>query len=380
MKSGHFLTIALSILSMSADTMSSKVPMTELSCIERIKTNAVRDQIDLSVLPFLSEALTSISEISVPLKQSLPDFKNATRIDTHVHPIPTWFRELQPLAAGRETPLWDIISHIKFMAEHNIKRSILCISTPQANAFLGDQKKTIALVRLLNEYVAELVRVFPDRFSWMAVTALPYVEESVREARYSLDELGAIGVGVLTNHEGMYPGDEKFDGFWQYLQGRQSEREVVFVHPTDPVIRLEDGSLVNSKPCRCPLAARCSYKRGLNDGIAPLRAGLGEFYFETARAISSITANRTILKYPHLHWRISHGAGAFPDIEARFLLGFPKEADEARKIYATRFWYDSAGPVYPRQIKGLLAQDVPISQLVFGTVILPLLLCTSVRY
>jgi len=73
------------------------------------------------------------------------------------------------------------------------------------------------------------------------------------------------------------------------------------------------------------------------------------------------------MKFPNLHWRVSHGAGAFPDISDRFLLGFRKDAEEAR-TYATRFWYDSAGPVYPRQIKGLLAQDVPVSQFVFGTV------------
>jgi hypothetical protein len=102
--------------------------------------------------------------------------------------------------------------------------------------------------------------------------------------------------------------------------------------------------------------------------LAPLRSGLGEFYFETARAISSITANRTIIKFPNLHWRVSHGAGAFPDISDRFLLGFPKDAEEARRIYTMRFWYDSAGPVYPRQIKGLIAHEIPISQMVFGTV------------
>jgi hypothetical protein len=98
------------------------------------------------------------------------------------------------------------------------------------------------------------------------------------------------------------------------------------------------------------------------------------------------------MKFPDLHWRVSHGAGAFPDIQDRFLLGFPKHAEEAREVYATRFWYDSAGPVFPkhaeearevyatrfwydsagpvfpRQIKGLLAHDVPVSQFVFGTV------------
>jgi len=143
------------------------------------------------------------------------------------------------------------------MASHGIKRSVLCVSTPQANAFLDERddalrkKKTIALARLLNEFVAELCRVYPERFSWMAVMPLPYVEEAVTEVRYALEELGAIGVGVLTNHEGMYPGDEGFDGLWEYLQGRAGKegREVMFVHPTEPVIRLDDGRFVNSRPC-----------------------------------------------------------------------------------------------------------------------------------
>lgn len=74
------------------------------------------------------------------------------------------------------------------------------------------------------------------------------------------------------------------------------------------------------------------------------------------------------MKFPSLHWRVSHGAGAFPDISERFLLGFPDVSDEARKAYKERFWYDSAGPVFPNQVKGLTeGMGIPVSQLVFGT-------------
>lgn len=323
-------------------------PIQQNACHNRILNNARRDNIDLTVLPFLTDALASIASISSSPIAHLPSFQNASRIDTHTHPVPDWFRALQPLAAGRETPSWTLSAHLSFMASHQIAHSILSISTPQANAFPGDKAKTVALARLLNEFVAEIGRVYPERFSWLAVTVFPYVEESVREVRYAIEELGAIGVVVLTNHEGWYPGEKMFDPLWAYLQGRNSEREIVFIHPTDPVIRLSDGSLIESKP-------------------SSLRSGLGEFYFETARAISSITANRTILEFPKLHWRISHGAGAFPDIQDRFLLGFPSDARQSEEAYKSRFWYDSAGPVYPRQIKGLMAHDVPVSQFVFGT-------------
>jgi hypothetical protein len=75
------------------------------------------------------------------------------------------------------------------------------------------------------------------------------------------------------------------------------------------------------------------------------------------------------MKFPGLHWRVSHGAGAFPDISERFLLGFPDLSDAARKAYKERFWYDSAGPVFPNQVKGLTeGMGIPVSQLVFGTV------------
>ncbi|KAJ4988975.1 amidohydrolase 2 [Stagonosporopsis vannaccii] len=364
MQRSHPLLLLLSFFSMSTSTPPALTPQ---DLLHRITKNAARDNIDLTTLSFHHDALSSILDLRTHIQTPFPSFSSATKVDTHTHPIPPWFRTLEPSAAGRETPSWTPSAHLHFMAQRGIKRSILSISTPQANAFASPtsfepdsalrRRKTVALARLLNEYVAEVCRLWPERFSWLAVTALPYVEESVVEVRYALEELGAAGVSVLTHAEGVYPGDEAVGGLWRYLEERAVEeggREVVFIHPTDPVVVLGDGSVVSSRP-------------------SPLRSGLGEFYFETARAMSSIIAssppyNSTLLRYPHLHWRISHGAGAFPDISERFLLGFPNESDAAREAYKTRLWYDSAGPVWPRQIKGLTeGMGVGIEQMVFGT-------------
>lgn len=222
--------------------------------IQRIRKNAERDKIDIKLFPYCREAMLNIATLWRTRKKSqMPAFDNPTRIDTHTHPVPPWFRKLQTLSAGRETPSWDPISHLQFMAQHNIAHSIICPSTPQANAFPGDRNRTVALARLLNEFSYELAKIYPERFSWMAVTPLPYVEDALVEARYALEELGAAGVGILTNHEGLYPGEERFDPLWAYLQKRAEEgdgKEIVFIHPHDPMLRLQDGPLVSSKPCK----------------------------------------------------------------------------------------------------------------------------------
>lgn len=84
----------------------------------------------------------------------------------------------------------------------------------------------------------------------MCVTALPYVDKSTAEVRYAIEELGAAGVAVLTNAEGRYVGDEENDGLWEYLDSR-GRGEVVFVHPTEPVIRMDDGRVMGLRPCEC---------------------------------------------------------------------------------------------------------------------------------
>ena len=210
-------------------------------------TQRTVDGIDLTALPFADAAFTSIDAVLIPVTSDPPGFENVTRIDTHVHVVPDWYRELAPSAAGRGTPNWNVQSHLQFMVDNHIKRSIVCVSTPQANLFPGSPELTAALARVLNEFVAALVRTYPNRFSFQAITPLPYTDAAIKEANYALDNLGAVGIGVLTNHEGKYPGDASFKPFWQALESRKSDREIVFVHPTDPVINI-DGRLVPSNP------------------------------------------------------------------------------------------------------------------------------------
>ena len=55
---------------------------------------------------------------------------------------------------------------------------------------------------------------------------------AVKEARYSLTTLRAVGVGLLSNHEGM---------FFAAMDGAAEEQVIVFVHPTNPMFTASDG-------------------------------------------------------------------------------------------------------------------------------------------
>ncbi|MCJ1224879.1 hypothetical protein MMC12_001526 [Toensbergia leucococca] len=330
-------------LSLLPTTLSQDYPPSILHIIQAAKA----DGINLLALPFAAAAFASIEAIQKPVAANASKTLNGTRIDTHVHVVPDWYRAIVPTTGGNPTPEWDLESHLSFMATYGIKHDIISISSPGSGVYLGNETASVGLARLLNEWVAALVRTYPNTFSFYAVIPLPYVAAAIKEANYALTHLGALGVVLLSNHEGKYLGNPILTPFFSYLQSRNSSHEVVFIHPNSPVLNL-NGSFISADPTVYP-------------------PGIVEFYFETARTIMDLTISQTINNFTKLHYVIPHVGGSFPSIEDRFIKSYPALESPAKQIFNSRFWWDSAGPVYYDQVKGLLGYGVPTSQLVFGT-------------
>src|SRR5258708_13845032 len=70
-----------------------------------------------------------------------------------------------------------------------------------------------------------------ERFGFCGSLPVPEIDASVAETRYALDHLGAAGVCLMTNHRGVYLGDERLEPIFAEAAARNS---VVFVHPTSP--------------------------------------------------------------------------------------------------------------------------------------------------
>ena len=136
------------------------------------------------------------------------------RIDVHGHYIPpTHLKLLQrhhmEFLDGVKAPEWSIERQWEYMKQLNISFSTLSLSSPHLH--MGDKTEAVETARSCNEYGAELMKQYPERFEVLASLPLPEIEESIQEIRYCRNELGIHGFALLTNYRGIYLGNELLD-------------------------------------------------------------------------------------------------------------------------------------------------------------------------
>jgi predicted TIM-barrel fold metal-dependent hydrolase len=280
-----------------------------------------------------------------------------TRIDTHAHFLPNFYRDA--LVEGGITkpdgmpaiPPWDESEHLKFMKNAGISKSYLSISTPGVH--FGDLPKAKSLARRVNEHAADLSRRHPGRFGSFASLPLPDIEASLDEIAFALDELKADGFTLLTNYHGIYLGDKAFDPVFQELSRRKAK---VFLHPTTGCQCLDS----TPQPFR-PL-----------DYPSPIM----EFFFDAARAVVHLIMSGTVTANPNITFLIPHCGGVLPPLIDRFISFGTKilqsdsratvTEEEIKDILRNRFYYDLAGFSMGNQVHGLL-RWTGSSQLLYGS-------------
>lgn len=129
---------------------------------------------------------------------------------------------------------------------------------------------------------------YPGRFGMFASLPLPDVESSLREISYALDELRADGIGLLTNYEGKYPGDETFAPVFDELNRRNA---VVYFHPTE---------------------APCCHAHGIDLPAATL-----DFPFDTTKAVTSLLFSGTFYRCRNIRFIFSHAGGTIAFLAER---------------------------------------------------------------
>ena len=234
-------------------------------------------------------------------------------------------------------PSWSVESHLELMDRHDIARAVLSISSPGVH--FGDDAAARGLASHVNDHAAEVSRERPDRFGFFGALPLPDVIGAVQEAERVLDDLGADGVGLLSNHCGSYLSDPSLEPLWEVLDARAA---VVHVHPTSPV--------------------------GW-EHLPPRPRPMLEFPFETTRTFVELLLAGVTSRHPRIRFIASHCGGALPllvERVERFLGAFAAGPTPAVRAPMSRLWFDSAGTPFPEPLPAL-AGVVGEDRIVYGS-------------
>ncbi|KAI4121176.1 MAG: hypothetical protein LQ338_006524 [Usnochroma carphineum] len=292
-----------------------------------------------------------------------------SKIDTHCHFVPDFYREIL-IETGHEhvdgmpaIPPWDAEEHLAFMSRASISKSIISISSPGVSPGPFDEELPVNLAQQCNDVAADLKKSHPDKFGFWASLPLPNVNASLEELKRALDELDADGIGLLTNYHGHYLGSKEFDPVFAELNSR---RATVFVHPSTPCIAAHNLQRMTAAhgPFH-PIDAT-----PLSDQYPQ---PMFEFLFDSTRAVLNLFLTGTMAKFPNIRYIIAHAGAALPPLierNTRFneLIGLEVEltSQTVKDTFAKQFFFDIAGFPFPDQIHGLL-RYVDASRLLYGS-------------
>jgi predicted TIM-barrel fold metal-dependent hydrolase len=222
----------------------------------------------------------------------------------------------------------------------------------------GDDANARYLARSVNEALAAFAGQVPVKLGFFATLPVPDVDGALAETAHALDTLGADGLILLSNQNGVYVGDRRLDPLYAELNRRGA---IVFIHPTIPPYM----------PDRLDLRLWPAYI---------------EYAFDTTRVAANLIYLEVMRAYPDIKWILAHAGGAFPYLSMRVRLmeeletqgrtapfpssGFGKpfheRMPEGVRPYLDRFYYDTAlsGADAPMAALTALA---PIANIFYGS-------------
>jgi predicted TIM-barrel fold metal-dependent hydrolase len=211
------------------------------------------------------------------------------RIDVHHHILPPPYVEavgeaaIGALLVSGRAPQWTPQASVEAMDRNGIATAVTSMSAPAFGRGAGARK----LARQCNDYAAAMRRDHPGRFGVFATLPLPDIDGSLAEIAYAFDELKADGIGLLTNYDGLYPGDPAIAPVFEELDRRGA---VVFFHPAA------------AEPCNC---------------LCGMPAATLDFPFDTTRAVASLLLNGTFARHRNIRFVFSHAGGTVPFLAGR---------------------------------------------------------------
>jgi aminocarboxymuconate-semialdehyde decarboxylase len=214
--------------------------------------------------------------------------------------------------------MFDYEARIRAMDAAGVDLAIVTLTSP--NAYFGSAKVSLEAARLVNDDMAEQQRRYPGRLRFMCSLPWQHPKLALAELKRACDELGAVGVMVLANVDGVSLTDRRFAAIWREIDRRALP---VLVHPTAP-----PGT------------------KQLDVAKYNLIASVG-FMFDTSLAVSRMIFDGFFDRYASLKLIAAHGGATLPYIAGRLDICFENMPACREKIrdkpsaYLRRIYYDS---------------------------------------
>ncbi|ABO68501.1 2-amino-3-carboxymuconate-6-semialdehyde decarboxylase [Geobacillus thermodenitrificans NG80-2] len=212
--------------------------------------------------------------------------------------------------------VWSPQKRIQDMEREKVDMQVIS-PIPVTFSYWAPVEEALAMARIQNDFIAEVVKQYPDRFIGLGTVPLQDVEIAIREMDRCVHELGLKGLEIGTNVNGANLDDPALLPFFEMCE---QWNVPLFVHPWETLGRE-----------RMPLH-NLMYTVGMPS--------------ETALAAASLILGGVMAKFPRLKICFAHGGGSFPYILARLDQGWRvwphlRLLDQPPSYYAKNFYFDS---------------------------------------
>ena len=235
---------------------------------------------------------------------------------------------------------WSVARRIEELPRTGADRQVLS-PMPELLAYRLEPDDGLALGRYLSEVIVRMMEEAPDRFYGLGAVPLQDVELACKELTH-VKALGMQGVEILTNVQGVSPGDARFLPFFKEAEALGM---AVFIHSQHPTFT----------------------DRIVGPGAWANAVG---FPMEAALAAASLIGGGVLDACPGLRVCISHGGGSLvqmlPRMDYFHDVGIGgAQLTQAPTEYAKRLYYDDI--FFNNQALRLLIDTVGSSQVVVGS-------------
>ena len=257
-------------------------------------------------------------------------------------------RSPEPTVTDRLCDLGDL--RIEEMDAAGIDMQVLSLTSPGVQQM--EAAEAVAIAREQNDYLADRVKHYPDRFAGFAALPTPDPDQAAKELERTVRQYGFRGAAIMGHTSGRYL-DDRF--FWPILASAAALKVPIYIHPTPPPQKVIEASYTgNYAPNVAVLLSTRAWGWHIETGTHSLR----------------LVASGVFDRYRDLQIVIGHLGEAIPFMLSRIDQRLPRDQTHLERptaaYFRENFSYTFSGFNYLPAFLDLLLQ-VGVERILFST-------------